>query len=693
MKISKKLIALLLSVVLIFGMVPAMSFSASAESNFYGYTPISNAAQLNDIRNNLNGKYYLTNNIVLPNGSYLTPIGDITSPFAGILDGNGYCISALDFRMSFGELNGEDYGIMGLFGANKGTVKNLQITNSDLGNKITGINVNANLFYGAIAAINFGTIENSCVKNTSMVFSPVSAYGSSTKHKIYVDFGGITGINYGSVKDCFNYNGSMQLAADVSSSYCTTYARAGGVVATNYEGGVVSGCYNTSTIQSSGDANCFAAGVAALNTGSMTECFNNGKVKTAVSSGSSTVDFAGGVVSMNTNNGTISMCRNRGTVYAVTCAAGVSAVNSGYAVIDKCYNDGKIYSENSKNQAKSGGIVAENEATIKNCFNSNTITSKSTVANSYAGGLVGVNFSGTIKYSYNTGGLSAKAGSGKYACIGAIAGHLQGGSASYCYYPSNQKGAYGKAIGKGLSTSAMKKKSSYSGFDFTNTWVLDTGMDYSYPILKLSCKDVHFGKWVAITKATTSANGKKKFVCTLCGQEVKTATTRRIYSVKLSASSYTYNGKVKAPTVTVKDSAGNKVSSKYYTVTYASGRKYVGKYKVTVKFSGLYSGTKTLYFKINPKAAGITSLTAKSRALSVKIKRQTSQSTGYQIQYSTSKKFSSYKTKTVSYKTSSTTLTGLRARTTYYVRIRTYKTVKGVKYYSGWSSYKYKKTY
>ena len=73
--------------------------------------------------------------------------------------------------------------------------------------------------------------------------------------------------------------------------------------------------------------------------------------------------------------------------------------------------------------------------------------------------------------------------------------------------------------------------------------------------------------------------------------------------------------------------------------------------------------------------------------------KKTTQITGYQIQYSTDKAFKSYKTKTVSsYKTTSTTLTGLSAKKTYYVRIRTYKTVNGVKYYSGWSTVKYLKT-
>ncbi len=163
---------------------------------------------------------------------------------------------------------------------------------------------------------------------------------------------------------------------------------------------------------------------------------------------------------------------------------------------------------------------------------------------------------------------------------------------------------------------------------------------------------------------------------------------------KLYATSYTYNGKVKTPTVTVKDATGKTLKKGTdYTATYSSGRKAVGTYMVVVKMKGNYTGTKTLTFKIVPRAASINKLTAKSKAISVKLNRSLKQSTGYQIQYSTSSKFTSAKTVNVtSYKTSSKTISGLKKSKKYYVRVRTYKTVDGTKYYSNWSSYKSIKT-
>ena len=122
-----------------------------------------------------------------------------------------------------------------------------------------------------------------------------------------------------------------------------------------------------------------------------------------------------------------------------------------------------------------------------------------------------------------------------------------------------------------------------------------------------------------VTKATTTKNGSIKHVCTKCGYTAsKTTTIYKASKVSLSDSTHTYTGNVKKPSVVVKDSKGKTISSKYYTVTYASGRKNVGKYKVTVKFKGNYSGTKTLTFKINPAKTTLGTLTAAKKALTVK---------------------------------------------------------------------------
>ena len=177
--------------------------------------------------------------------------------------------------------------------------------------------------------------------------------------------------------------------------------------------------------------------------------------------------------------------------------------------------------------------------------------------------------------------------------------------------------------------------------------------------------------------------------------KVNPAKVTTKFAFKLSAASYIYTGKANNPVVTVKDVAGKTlVRNKDYTLTYSSGRKNVGTYKVVVKMIGNYTGSKILAFKVLPKAASINKLTAKSKAIVVKLNRSLQQSTGYEIQYSTKKSFSSKKTVTVKgYSKTSKKISKLKKKKKYYVRIRTYYPNGDTGYiYSKWSATKTVKT-
>ena len=198
-----------------------------------------------------------------------------------------------------------------------------------------------------------------------------------------------------------------------------------------------------------------------------------------------------------------------------------------------------------------------------------------------------------------------------------------------------------------------------------------------------------------VTKATPTANGKIVNYCSVCKKTLSTTVIPKASSIKLKATSLTYNGKVRTPKVIVKDRTGKTlVKNTDYIVSYAKGRKYVGKYAVKITFKGKYSGTKTLYFTIKPKATSISSLKAGSKKFTVKWKKQATQTTGYQVQVATNKKFKKNK-KTVTIKkqkTTKTTVKKLKAKKKYYVRVCTYKTVKingkSIRIYSGWSKTK-----
>ncbi len=190
------------------------------------------------------------------------------------------------------------------------------------------------------------------------------------------------------------------------------------------------------------------------------------------------------------------------------------------------------------------------------------------------------------------------------------------------------------------------------------------------------------------TKATLKANGKIVYKCPTCDKTMQ--STKTIYMPKTFSLSYTkttYNGKVKAPAVTVKDSKGNVLKKGTdYTVTYASGRKAVGTYQVTIKGIGNYSFTKTLTFKINPAATKIVSATNVATK-SIKVKwDKAAGAGGYQVKY-----VKGSTTKTIKVSGASTltkTLTKLTKGSTYKVSVRSYKTVDGTTYYSAYSTAK-----
>lgn len=162
-------------------------------------------------------------------------------------------------------------------------------------------------------------------------------------------------------------------------------------------------------------------------------------------------------------------------------------------------------------------------------------------------------------------------------------------------------------------------------------------------------------------------------------------------NVSLSKKSYIYNGKVQTPTVKVTDKSGKKVASSEYKITYAKGRKNVGKYSVKITFKGKYSGTVTRTYTIVPKTTSITKAKAAGSKIILNWKKQNVQSSGYQIQYALDSGFKkSVKTVNISSsKTVKKNLTGIKKNKKYYVRIRTYKSDKNSgKIYSAWSSAK-----
>lgn len=151
-----------------------------------------------------------------------------------------------------------------------------------------------------------------------------------------------------------------------------------------------------------------------------------------------------------------------------------------------------------------------------------------------------------------------------------------------------------------------------------------------------------------VTKVTLKKNGSVVKKCSGCGEIASKEVISYPKTVTLSKTSYTYNGKSQKPSVSIKGANGKKIASSNYKVTYASGRKNVGSYTVKITFRGNYTGTISKKFTINPKRSTISSLSAKSGAFTAKWKKQSAQTTGYQIQYAVSSSFKNAKTVTIS---------------------------------------------
>ncbi|MBR1663888.1 MAG: leucine-rich repeat domain-containing protein [Ruminococcus sp.] len=172
------------------------------------------------------------------------------------------------------------------------------------------------------------------------------------------------------------------------------------------------------------------------------------------------------------------------------------------------------------------------------------------------------------------------------------------------------------------------------------------------------------------------------------GNSLKYKYSVAFAKASLSKSAYKYTGKKITPAVTVKLSGKTLKKNKDYTLSFKNN-KNCGKATVTVTGKGDYKGKLTKTFVIKPGKAKISKLTSpKTKQLKVKIKKSQGGVTGYQIAYSSSKKFAASKTKTISVKTTGKTIKGLKKGKTCYVKVRAYKTVGGKKYYGAYSGVK-----
>ena len=219
-------------------------------------------------------------------------------------------------------------------------------------------------------------------------------------------------------------------------------------------------------------------------------------------------------------------------------------------------------------------------------------------------------------------------------------------------------------------TNAETKKLTANKPDTATIGGLYRGRNYfvrvrSYTIVRGS---TYYGEWSPIKNVVTAS--------------------KNMSSVSISnISTKSFTGKAITQSAKLKYNGSTLKNGRDYTVSYSSN-KNVG--TATIKFTGKgsYGGVVTKTFKINPAKQNIQKLTSKSRSFFVDWAQKGS-ATGYEIQYATNSKFSGAKKVTVTNnKTDKKTISKLSGKKKYYVRVRSYTTIKGKKYYGAWSSTK-----
>ncbi len=229
-----------------------------------------------------------------------------------------------------------------------------------------------------------------------------------------------------------------------------------------------------------------------------------------------------------------------------------------------------------------------------------------------------------------------------------------------------------------------KVRVDYYNFEKQSGWTAKKDPSAADYTVRYKLNHVHsYGDWSTVKKATFTSDGSKERICKSCKQK-QTAKIYKVSSVKLSATSYTYNGKSCKPGVTVKNSKGDKLPSKRYSVSYSKGRTDIGTYKVTVKLKGgYYSGTKTLSFKIVPSQVKKLKATPKKDAVSLSWSK-VSGGVKYKVySYNPSTKKQEY---LLTASSNSCTVKKLSSRSTHYFVVKAYKKAGDKNYYGKDSS-------
>ena len=203
----KKLISVLIALVMVFG-IGAVAFAENQTTVPDGYIGIYTAEDLNNIRNNLSGKYILMNDIDLSVYENWEPIGDMDTPFTGELDGNGYIINSLKITT----VSETTSGYVGLFGVtNEASLRDLTMIDGNISiSKETSPNV---------YSVSVGMVTGLDIEPKVLLCNSISAGVINVAEFDEINIGGFAGKTKGfcGFVDCVNYSNIKVLASQNTS--------------------------------------------------------------------------------------------------------------------------------------------------------------------------------------------------------------------------------------------------------------------------------------------------------------------------------------------------------------------------------------------------------------------------------------------------------------------------------------------
>lgn len=614
------------------------------------------------------GKYFkLTVDLDLQDRPW-TPIGlnkatTVSYYFGGILDGGGHVISGLDFSSDDTNVTG------GLFGAVYGTKDSLAEVKNLIVDGRCAITASSGYVGGLCGKANYARFTN--IGN----HAEVSASGTSSQYA-----GGIVAqgaaASTGSIEIAGCYN-SGAISAATSGQYSSAYAA--GITAFSYvtnPNSLVQRCYNEGPVAVSGSGSgragglvgCVSTSYSSTSKLSLANSFNTGQVSCSAKAGSSFYgDLAGS-------------CSGTTASYAVTFEAQNCHGTSGQDYMENASVFADCFADCEPVEASAMGTAAFLASMNQGLEEGDRFLSGAGHPllpwEGYGTPVIAGQTQSPVTLSLS--GASVNATLQINAELPGTGRRGSNGSLSYQWYRCD-------AEGNGAEEIVGANAATYTA-DFST-------VGRSYFRCKVSnsfdgqTTDA-FGNVICVNVVNATPTASAKPVVTTPN------VTKATPAVTLSYASKAYTGKVLKPTVKSVKVKGKALAKSSYTVTYPTkSPKAVGTYKVKVTLKGAYSGTKTVSYKIVPKATSLSKVTAAKKAFTAKWKKLTGtaakQATGYEVRYSTAKSMKGAKTKMVKGASkTSLKVSKLKSAKRYYVQVRTYKTVGKTKYVSAWSKAK-----